>query len=321
MNGTGSVERILVGGILVVVLAILGIAGWNATGSGDDPGSAADGGAESGTSTPRSPDGKAPDGKAAGKKMLAAGDPPGVAEAKKQQQDALRRRELAKGKSLNRPTAAADDGAREGAGPTSLLDVDPQAGGRESGASKGPTKGATGDVPLKSDAAPETGLAPLGSVAKGSSPKGAAPKGASPKAGATKPATKPQGPLAYTVVEGDSLWRIAKKHYGDGDIQKMVDSIVSENPAIDPDRIMPGQTLKLPDLAVVPGVLTPSPAQIVAEGGKRFYEVRDGDTLTTIAQAELGARGRWTEIYELNRKRIPNPDVVHPGTTLILPKE
>jgi nucleoid-associated protein YgaU len=49
------------------------------------------------------------------------------------------------------------------------------------------------------------------------------------------------------------------------------------------------------------------------------YTVRDGDTLSSIAAQKLGKRGRWNEIYELNRDRVKDPDSVAPGTVLKLP--
>jgi nucleoid-associated protein YgaU len=47
------------------------------------------------------------------------------------------------------------------------------------------------------------------------------------------------------------------------------------------------------------------------------YTVRKGDTLSAIAQRELGAASRWPEIAELNA--IPNPDLIYPGQELRLP--
>ncbi len=49
------------------------------------------------------------------------------------------------------------------------------------------------------------------------------------------------------------------------------------------------------------------------------YVVQDGDTLSGIA-ARLAARGGWPDLYAINRKTIgPDPNVIHPGTVLVLP--
>jgi LysM repeat protein len=49
------------------------------------------------------------------------------------------------------------------------------------------------------------------------------------------------------------------------------------------------------------------------------YVVRPGDTLSGIAAA-LDVRGGWPALYETNRPVIgADPDVIHPGTVLVLP--
>lgn len=47
------------------------------------------------------------------------------------------------------------------------------------------------------------------------------------------------------------------------------------------------------------------------------YTVRKGDTLSAIAQRELGAASRWPEIAELNS--LLDPDLIYPGQELRLP--
>jgi LysM repeat protein len=49
------------------------------------------------------------------------------------------------------------------------------------------------------------------------------------------------------------------------------------------------------------------------------YVVQPGDTLSGIA-ARLAVRGGWPALYAANRHVIgPDPDVIHPGTVLVLP--
>ncbi|MDX1502659.1 MAG: hypothetical protein R3325_09870 [Thermoanaerobaculia bacterium] len=49
-----------------------------------------------------------------------------------------------------------------------------------------------------------------------------------------------------------------------------------------------------------------------------WHIVRDGDKLMLIARDYLGSKGRWREIWELNRW-IENPDFLLPGTRLRMP--
>ena len=50
------------------------------------------------------------------------------------------------------------------------------------------------------------------------------------------------------------------------------------------------------------------------------WTVRQGDTLSAIATA-VGVPGGWQALYAVNRRAIgPNPDVIHPGIILTLPR-
>jgi nucleoid-associated protein YgaU len=52
--------------------------------------------------------------------------------------------------------------------------------------------------------------------------------------------------------------------------------------------------------------------------GHRVYRVRPGDTLGKIATREYGSAQYWREIYQRNRARISNPNVIHPGQELLI---
>jgi LysM repeat protein len=47
--------------------------------------------------------------------------------------------------------------------------------------------------------------------------------------------------------------------------------------------------------------------------------VVDGDTLSAIAATEYGSAAEWPAIYEANRDRIGNPDLIHGGQHLRIP--
>jgi LysM repeat protein len=71
-----------------------------------------------------------------------------------------------------------------------------------------------------------------------------------PKVEATPAEGQPAGAggeKTYTVVSGDTLWRIAERQYGNGSHYMKIyeaNTDVLEHP----DRIYPGQTLRIPDL-------------------------------------------------------------------------
>ena len=57
-------------------------------------------------------------------------------------------------------------------------------------------------------------------------------------------ATYPSGEMIeYTVVRGDTLWKISRRFLGKGSRYK---EIQAANPGIDPAKILPGQTLLIP---------------------------------------------------------------------------
>lgn len=52
----------------------------------------------------------------------------------------------------------------------------------------------------------------------------------------------------------------------------------------------------------------------------KTYTVKSGDTLSDIAQAEMGDAKRWPELYEANKDAVgKNPDLIHPGLELKIP--
>ncbi|MGW1768229.1 LysM peptidoglycan-binding domain-containing protein [Streptomyces sp. NPDC002073] len=133
----------------------------------------------------------------------------------------------------------------------------------------------------------------------------------------------------------ESLWSIAQSRLGDGgrwsDIaalnegQTMADGLTfhADQP------IQPGWILQLPADAHPdpdPGN-GPAPQQAGNTTQAAAYTVREGDSLTGIAETELGDGARYSEIFELNKgSALPDggtftdPDVIHPGQHLTLPQ-
>ena len=51
----------------------------------------------------------------------------------------------------------------------------------------------------------------------------------------------------------------------------------------------------------------------------KTYIVKKGDSLWNISKKELGDGARWKEIYNLNKDKIKNPDLIYPDQKLTLP--
>lgn len=62
----------------------------------------------------------------------------------------------------------------------------------------------------------------------------------------------------------------------------------------------------------------PAPVSKV-EAGQSVYKVKPGDTLSGIARDRLGNMRRWPEIWEANRNRIADPNLIDVGWELVLP--
>lgn len=110
------------------------------------------------------------------------------------------------------------------------------------------------------------------------------------------------GPVASTIVAEVLI----------GLVRRSADSILRQPgwlPSL--SGAHPGR-FQLADLLRFAGVLA---------GGTspRTYIVQARDTLSSVAQQQLGEAKRWPEIFALNRGTIRNPDLILPGQVLILP--
>ena len=85
----------------------------------------------------------------------------------------------------------------------------------------------------------------------------------------------PSSAKTYTVVKGDTIWKIAEKEYGDG---KFYYLIADNNSNIDVHSLKVGQQIKIPPLpqskAAVATVAEPIPA---STSGQTVYVVQPGD--------------------------------------------
>lgn len=53
--------------------------------------------------------------------------------------------------------------------------------------------------------------------------------------------------------------------------------------------------------------------------GRKTYTVVAGDTLSKIAAAKLGSADQWRQIWDLNRDRVANENLIYPRLVLLMP--
>lgn len=58
-----------------------------------------------------------------------------------------------------------------------------------------------------------------------------------------------------------------------------------------------------------------------AAAGAKSYTVKSGDSLWKISEQMYGNGNDWRRIYEANKDRIQNPDVIQPGWVLTIPTQ
>jgi nucleoid-associated protein YgaU len=82
---------------------------------------------------------------------------------------------------------------------------------------------------------------------------------------------------------------------------------------------MPDPKEPLPDFSSVQsGGSSTAPS---GAAGEETYTVKKGDSLSKIAKRVYGDAQQWRRIYEANRAVIgDNPDLIHPGQALKLPR-
>ncbi len=149
--------------------------------------------------------------------------------------------------------------------------------------------------------------APFAAAQPAPTPPAPNPTSSPVKAAPTEPAT-----VDYVLQRGDSLWRIAERHLGDGNRYPEIVRLNTKLLKRGPDFIRQGWTIKLPATEEI--------------NGFDNYTVRRGDTLSEIALKELGNAHAWPKIVDASRsivqpdgRRLTDPNQIDIGWTLHIP--
>ena len=131
-------------------------------------------------------------------------------------------------------------------------------------------------------------------------------------------------PVYYKVQSNDNLFKIAKKHYGDGQKWK---KIFEANRDIMPDSnsLYIDQLLLIPDVSVEnrpkESFITQVRGRLDNERSKNVdtHTVKAGDTLYRIAEEYYDDPSVWTKILEANEDTLEDAGSLKKGQVLIIP--
>lgn len=120
----------------------------------------------------------------------------------------------------------------------------------------------------------------------------------------------------YVVQKGDTFASISSRFFG---TPVHAQAIVRANPLMDPRRLMPGRTIRVPkDPANIQGKPVAPPVK-GEEGQASVYVVQSGDTLSGISQKLYGSMKHADLIFQANRDRLSSPESLRIGQTLNIP--
>ena len=111
----------------------------------------------------------------------------------------------------------------------------------------------------------------------------------------------------------------------ESEVQKIeksaVDAITADVPPT--TGVAPAENAPAASIPVVSDTSASAPtAAAVDNGGSmqaQTYTVQKDDTLQKISKKIFGSYGKWYKIYEANKDKIKNPNILKPGTVLTIP--
>lgn len=132
--------------------------------------------------------------------------------------------------------------------------------------------------------------------------------------------------IVHYVKKGETLYDIALKYYGNGEYWRSIaaqnegkvlpNGHVNENVRL----VIPNRSgLALGDDFVPAGSERAVRVDVVVNDGRRWIEVKPGDTLIGLAGRHLGSEGRWKQLLDANRDQMDSPTDLRAGMTLVLP--
>ncbi len=137
----------------------------------------------------------------------------------------------------------------------------------------------------------------------------------------------------YTVASGDSLYKIAKKVYGKGELWKTL-ADANQDKITPTGNLKVGTTLKVPSIAGATTLAAAKPdapavkpeakadsskGRAQAKGKGATYTIKPGDNLGDIAKRTLGSSKRVGDILAANKGVLDDADSIRAGLVIQIP--
>ncbi|MET9412214.1 hypothetical protein ABZX90_41880 [Streptomyces sp. NPDC002935] len=169
-------------------------------------------------------------------------------------------------------------------------------------------------------------------------PGQASPSSQASRAGQDAHVSATDASPSYTVREtrpAESLWSIAERELGDGERWREIADLNEGHAMADGhvfrsnSFLQPGWKLTMPERSRLQGLRaqTEGRASVAAEKGEHVVTVHSGDSLSKIAENEVGDGGAWPALFEANKGQrqpdglpaITDPDVIYAGQHVTVP--
>jgi ABC-type amino acid transport substrate-binding protein len=109
-------------------------------------------------------------------------------------------------------------------------------------------------------------------------------------------------------------YNLNQSKYSVGVARNNYDLIYAINNAIDQFKSTPQYADLMREYLAAPSSVFMQPI-----AGRKTYTVKPGDSLSKIAASQLGSPDRWKEIWNLNRERVANENLIYPKLVLLMP--
>jgi len=134
--------------------------------------------------------------------------------------------------------------------------------------------------------------------------------------------------IRHTVLKGETLTRIAQRHYGNGDYWRIIRD-ANPGKVSNDGSVQLGVVLDIPsrgNALLGPAFVDAGNERAIPVGNRtnntsgKTIEVQAGDTLSELASKYLGSADQWQDLFDANKDKLDDPTDLQVGMKLRLPQ-